>query len=223
MSRGRGSPDYADLLARERRRQELHAQRDQESSIPRVTSSPISIPIADDWALPTVLDAEPGVSPAGVGTSSPDLIAAAMRASNASPAIGVSSGISPARMDPLSRTRRTTTTTSTATSSRRTTAGKRPPTAGKRPQRRRPPTTREISGSSDSPSTPQRPPRTNAEMRRQLEQLQQQELEPAEDEEIRNITRTSTITTVYDKRRPPRVQRISTRTGPGRQTRRVVT
>ena len=157
-------------------------------------------------------------SPAGVGTSSPDIITAAMRASNVSPAIGLSSGGSPAQT--LPRVRRTTTTATTT--SRRTTAGKRPRAACKRP-RRPPPAPPSSSDSNGSPSTPQRPPRTNAEMRRQLEQLHQEELEPADDEEIRNITRTSTITTVYDKRRPPRVQRISTRTGPGRQTRRVAT
>ena len=230
MRHGRGSPDYADLLESERsrqRREALDAARDRESdrrrSEPRITTSPICIPMVDDWNLPTVLDEAPGVSPAGMGTSSPDIIAAAMRGSLSSPAIGVSSGISPARSVSLPRARRSATTTATTTTSRRTTAGKRPRTATKRPRRTSPPPTPTSLLVSGSPSTPQRPPRTNGEMRRQLEQLQQQELEPADDEEIRNIARTSTITTVYDKKRPPRVQRISTRTGPGRRTRRVTT
>ena len=189
---------------------------------PSVTTSPISNPMADDWTLPTVLDEAPGVSSAGAGTSSPDLIAAAMRASNVSPTIGVSR-VSPARAVTLPRTRRSGTTTATSTMSRGTTAGKRPQTARKCPGRPPPPATPVSSVSSGSPSTPQRRPRRNAEMRRQLEQLQQQDLEPADDEEIRNITRTSTITTVYYKKRPSRMQRISTRTGPGRRTRRVTT
>ena len=224
MSQGRDSPDNAELLPRERRRQELHALRDQESrrrrATPRVTSSPTYIPMMDDWTLPSVLVGPSGSSPIGVGTTSPDILAAAMRASNMSPAIGLSSGTSPARS--LPNVRRTTTTTTT--SSRRTRGGKRPRTRGKRPRRQRPPPpppSPSSSGSDASPSAPRRPSRSNAEMRRQLEDLQQQELEPADDETIRNITRTSTITTVYDKRRPPHVHRTSTRSGPGRRTRRV--